>query len=655
MKTANILTGLVLSIMLVASVFAIPGSSGRGLAMGAEVDYGDIVFTATATAAGYLLAPSSDENNIKIKRTVGADITTEGIVFTNAAGVAGVYYLDGERLVKLTGTETRLDVLGRTYTLSHKNARDTALSGAGLATGAYVLETTANYMSTGEGTFTFFRKVVFPDDGSEVLVKDGAGFATKELPFFFVFNDISSGVVTTLSEEAEEEVERGTAGRASREGALPEEARTALGDEPGCFDIDEEDEKPEENPSYVAFIKGDGMSGVAVDNCVLGDKTFVQEAYCADGEERIRHITCAAGKTCELGTGACLSSSEVITKVCVDGDNSPTSALVSGYKERMDTEAKTKSNTVGYYAGSDTPFGAWNDYCLNDKVLMEYYCSGSSENIGLFREIICPNGCSDGKCDEPPYCHDTDGGQYENVKGKLRAINAEGIFTLIEDTCKDSSTVNEHYCDITDTDAGYKLIEKTCGEGKSCINGRCTIPSEITCNRCDTLNPFNIWIGTSCSDDGTASAEVLARCPAGTHCDASKSKCVVEPVLVTDRDVENALKNRRQWARLLDDASGWYDFLYPSESGSADEIAADTGTLPPGTFTPATIIDIGMYSTNFDLLADLFREAGESGPASATDVPPEAGRIIDTSIVETNVGVKTDLTESSSLINLPRR
>lgn len=539
MKPAKIFTGLVIALMLLQTALALEGN------IASTVDYSETRLTGTTTEPAFTLTMGAS-GTLNIRGT-GGDITTPEIIFTSETGAEGIYYKEGTR-TRLYGSETRFTALSKQYTLKHVSASNALLSDSEITTGAYVLYTTANSMNivSEEGDFIYFNKAIFPDDGSDMIIDSVDGFLSVSLPSGIVFSGRVTGGVFALSDEERTEIETTTAERASSEGAAPET-------EIGCHDIDE-DSSPTGTASYVSDVRAGGMSIVIPDFCAEEGSAILYEASCRDGTAIITSTECPTDQPCSRG--ACRSTG-TITKFCIDSDR----GAVDGDETTLLTQwAQTKSNTVGFYAATEggKEFGAWNDYCRDDKTLIEYYCSDRTEAIGLFKEIICPEGCSEGVCEIPPYCFDTDGGSFENVKGSIKSVSADGTYVSQEDTCNDETTVHEYSCDSFNEVNGFKTENKACAEGKKCVNGRCT--SDVpNCNECDALNPFNIKIGESCNADGTPNTFTLARCPSGTYCESTLNKCIAEPALSTEASVISALNKRKDWTNLMEDASWWLE------------------------------------------------------------------------------------------------
>ena len=461
MKAIKLSLVLTLCLILLHSTFATTGSSV--IVMGASVEYEDVAISGTATAEAFNLTMAG-ASQLRIGEGSSArDVNT--LIFTSETGSAGIYskQLTGT-LRRYTGVEARVTVNGAAYTLKHVASSNALVSGSGITAGAYVLYTgQGDLMSTGADPYTFFSLAVFPDDGSEVLIKEGSAFSIIDFPASISFNARTSRGVTEISDEEREGIGRDTARRTGIEGAAPET-------EVGCHDNDVET-TPFETESYVSVVRAGGMSLVIPDYCVEGDNSIVYEASCVDGEAKVTKEECPVDKPCSRG--ACKGSGTII-KFCIDSDRK-LPAETEG--EGLTKWAQTKSTTVGYYAATEggREFGAWNDYCRDSKTLIEYYC-GAGDVIGLFREIVCTNGCSDGACEEPPYCYDTDGGSFENVKGTVKAVKSNGDYVSNEDTCKNGTTVIEYACNPS---ASTKSNGEACALNAQCRTGYCNMAAAV--------------------------------------------------------------------------------------------------------------------------------------------------------------------------------
>jgi len=101
------------------------------------------------------------------------------------------------------------------------------------------------------------------------------------------------------------------------------------------------------------------------------------------------------------------------------------------------------------------------DSCRGD-TLSEYYCSS---NQIVSTTYTCPYGCSNGACEEQPYCTDSDGGKDYLTKGTL-IIGVD----YASDRCLDLTTLREYYC----TRDSYSYVDVTCTyPNQICSNGEC--------------------------------------------------------------------------------------------------------------------------------------------------------------------------------------
>lgn len=161
----------------------------------------------------------------------------------------------------------------------------------------------------------------------------------------------------------------------------------------------------------------------------------------------------------------------------------------------------TKGTTSGKYgtvAGSST----YNDYCLSDNQLVEYYCSGS--NV-LFRTYSCSDSCASGACVlvveeeeeiivEPEveilYCTDSDGGDDLATKGTTSGKygTVPGLSSF-DDYCASDSRLVEYYC------IGASVQYGVYNCSGSCLNGVCIESEEeeeepISCTDTEGLDEF---------------------------------------------------------------------------------------------------------------------------------------------------------------------
>ncbi|HII16009.1 MAG TPA: hypothetical protein HA362_06885, partial [Nanoarchaeota archaeon] len=419
---------------------------------------------------------------------------------------------------------------------------------------AYTIEQTSGayqFSSRQSGTLMVGTRtsntLIMPDSGDEARILLASGETHESLPATVVFNSRGTGAAADAMADAETDA----AERGSVTNTASEEA------EAGCNDNDkDEDDDGIYTASHVSVVTTDGAETITTDYCAKrGDVTRLYEAVCTEDDvAAVRMVVCPEDKSCM--EGACrVPGADVAGKYCLDSD-----IMTEDNAESLSTTVSTKGTTVGFYTATyatedgGREFGAWSDYCRDDKTLVEYYCSAESRQ-GLFREIICSEGCEGGVCRIPPYCTDSDGGSFENVSGAVRGVTASGEYVLHEDTCADRNRVHEYSCESLNEVQGFKEENKACGEGKYCDEGKCVSGTQ-NCNQCDPLNNFSIREGTECNADGTPAEWDLKRCPAGQYCSAGD--CAAEPKS-TIAEVTAAFNSRKKWAVLLNETLGWIE------------------------------------------------------------------------------------------------
>lgn len=486
-------------------------------------------FSLTTTGESITIAPSTGEER------------TNKLMFVSDERYRAVYFNNLDEIMPYDGDSFTLN--GIEYTIERsRTGTAAAYRVSSTESGSLMIRTRAS------------NTLVLPDSGMSVKIVLASGERTERLP--------TAGLTVLFNSRAETDVGATGASRAAGRGSV---SGTASEDaEPGCIDNDEsEDDDGIYAASHVSVVSDDGAETITSDYCARrGDVTRLYEAVCtAEGTATVRMIVCPEDKICKQG--ACREpNAEIAGKYCLDSD-----VMTADNAEALSRTVSTKGTTVGFYTATCTgenecmPFSAWSDYCRDSKTLIEYYCSDESRQ-GLFREIICLNGCTDGICAEPPYCYDSDGGPYENVKGTIRGVNATGEYFVKTDSCKDANTVVEYRCTSPTSNPptsylsnGFGVEEKACGEGKHCSDGKC-VSGEMLCNQCDPLNDFNIREGTACNADETPSAWNLKRCPAGKYCSANT--CVDEPK-ATIAQVTGAFDHRKKWALLLNETLSWIE------------------------------------------------------------------------------------------------
>jgi len=517
---------MLLLVLFVASSTLIFAAPIQATLSYGNVDLSDVHSGATSVGSFVL---ETDRPNIAIVTSRG-DILTKKIVFTNSNPYNGFYYQQrGNRLAQIESDELTIRINRIEYTLMLSELSELtdeiiqSLQDVGISEGSvYIFGTdTENAISMERMQFSL---IIMLDDGSVVAVqKPDGSFEAISLPAALSFS-------APPTEEAREIAEERVIDISSTEVEAPE------GSVEGCNDNDMGMNFTQ--ASYATQIENGRMKAVT-DFCASGTRLY--EAYCEGNRVRLVEHDCE-----HCVAGACTEAPT--RRVCYDTDPLSSSTAL------RDTFS-TKGVTLGFYAtaGGAKEFGAWDDYCKTQKTLVEYYCVGdvAVSNVAVFREVICPNGCSGGLCQDPPYCFDTDGGNMPYVKGTIRGINASEQFYTKVDTCKDGNTVIEYYCNEDETNSGYSVVEIPCGEGKVCRDGKCvSITQPAACDVCDEKNPFNI---KKCVDEST---KRLLRCEKGSYC--SGSACVEESLTTMD-EVRAALERREKWAKLLDDTLKWIE------------------------------------------------------------------------------------------------
>ena len=523
----------IVALLLLSNFAAAPGAFGDtgGVSqIGANLEYDDIDLSSISSAPGadsvsaFSLATTAESIELEDGTATGK------LLFASESGFEGIYFDGADGIREYAGDAFTLN--GVEYTIERTSTayRISSTQSGSLAIGIRDSST-----------------LILPDTGRNVKLAIGSREIPETVPATVMFNS-RIGDVSASGERAAE--------RASVSGDAP----AASSD--GCIDADEDEADPGTNASYVTVISS-GTQSTVVDYCaVSGDVTRLYEAVCDGNTAKVEQVVCAEDKVCPEGEGACRERTvEAANKFCIDSD------LITAFTaDALIHSTTTKGTTIGYYAATTTDggreFGAWSDYCGNIKTLIEYYCTTGSDQRGVFREVICQKGCSDGQCASPPFCYDSDGGAFNTVKGTIRGVNESGQYFTKEDSCKDANTVIEYRC-TSPTNVlpagyaanGFAVQEMPCGAGKHCNDGKC-VSGEMLCNQCDPLNNFSIKQGTACNADGTPSAWALKRCPAGKYCSANT--CIDEPK-ATMAQVTTAFEHRKKWAVLLNETLSWIE------------------------------------------------------------------------------------------------
>ncbi|MFH1222156.1 MAG: Kazal-type serine protease inhibitor [Candidatus Micrarchaeota archaeon] len=118
----------------------------------------------------------------------------------------------------------------------------------------------------------------------------------------------------------------------------------------------------------------------------------------------------------------------------------------------------------------------YDDYCANDKQLIEYYCENSQSTEPSRDMLDCPDvsvindaACVDGKC-TAAVCSDSDGGKDLTKQGVATKGSSRST-----DSCSGKSVV-EYYCE------NNKINNFTtqCASGYECVDGACAQRCTIT-------------------------------------------------------------------------------------------------------------------------------------------------------------------------------
>ncbi|MBU4352496.1 MAG: hypothetical protein KKA65_05570, partial [Nanoarchaeota archaeon] len=483
--------------------------------------------------------------------------------------------------------------------------------------------------------------LLLPDDGSKLITASNGNFGSKELPVNLKFKERNS------SSENLQDVAGG-------------EAEVQSG-EIGCIDNDDVSsltnlDLEENSPSFVSYIfkKNGELTSITIpdfcaESIIEQGRTLskLYEAECsADGLPTYREVNC------NCNNGACITENK-IQRYCIDTDpltydveeeeeeaieNEGIENRASGQIDIDKGSGKTpaegftitfgsKGTTMGYYAATEgKEFGLWEDYCADEKTLVEYYCT--NDETTMFRTVICPKGCSNGKCIELPYCFETDGGKTIEYKGITKAVNSSESYHNLVDECVDRNTLKEYYCDKTSVLTGFNSENIACGEGKECNDGKCTnietcitdddctdgqtciggvcahgyvtacfidqkcpqgyectgepgnigqcVPIEevelLKCSSCITERPYDVWVweGETCAIDETKYEEEILSCQKGSYCvenDMLGPQCSVES-LDTWEQIYGAFLRIQIWAK-------WLNTLIPPSIGVAQDDSSE--------------------------------------------------------------------------------
>jgi hypothetical protein len=240
-------------------------------------------------------------------------------------------------------------------------------------------------------------------------------------------------------------------------------------------------------PTQAYEIKGTATGSIVREDCCVNENytctnsssTMLLERYCSaynDSAVLSNLYDCdILGKICQ--NGACVYAGGG-GEICIDSDT---------YHAGNDSYTYPSKNytilgTMWYGDPVNHTGQNYFDYCDSPTVLREMYCQdvntpviqGEAYDCSLLG-LSCVNGaCREGTNNS---CTDTDTTQFPStnyyIKGTLTST-VNGVPTTTDDSCVDTSTLKEYYCQSF-TNTTIFSANYNCGsEGKNCINGACT-------------------------------------------------------------------------------------------------------------------------------------------------------------------------------------
>lgn len=293
-----------------------------------------------------------------------------------------------------------------------------------------------------------------------------------------------------------------------------------------CYDSDNGKNLLEQGTTQ---MRGAGASATTYTDSCIGT-SGVQEYYCENNQIKPESMTCPEGTICESGTctdivcsdtdggynnyvkgtvakgsethtDSCNGTSNVVEYACGTSNQITSASMRCGSGEACSDGACVMAPTVCtdtdggnyvYEKGTTTSdAGTYIDYCLDTSTVKEYYCSGTTI---IDASLYCGSSyvCSNGAC-VTAVCTDSDGGRDENEFG----TTTRGAYSE-RDTCYDSDTVNEYYCN-GDLMAGIKI---DCDSDEVCSDGVCV---HAACSETDDANDptefGRLSIGTTTRED----------------------------------------------------------------------------------------------------------------------------------------------------------
>ena len=143
---------------------------------------------------------------------------------------------------------------------------------------------------------------------------------------------------------------------------------------------------------------------------------------------------------------------------------------------------------------------SFTDYCVDSQTLMEYSCVDEASCYKGYEfestQFQCSDGCSNGACNTPTSCNDSDNGDLY-VKGLAVGQDNFGRGIAVWDSCYNLSAVAEAYCagikvktEAIDCQEGYYCSESVCVPGSSPVLG-CIFPPSISI--LSTISDGYLW------------------------------------------------------------------------------------------------------------------------------------------------------------------
>jgi len=215
------------------------------------------------------------------------------------------------------------------------------------------------------------------------------------------------------------------------------------------------------------------------DTC--GDGKHVIEYFCSGNKAMNATIECGSAEGCS--DGRCVKQS-----VCFDSDG---------------------GNDANEQGTATTDEGSFTDFCRDNSTLNEFWCDGNSLEQDS-EACGADYWCSGGKC-VYQNCLDSDAGKDKRTYGQ---VTKAGMTS--QDSCVDSDTVREYYCEANDAAS----TDMNCGSDESCVSGRCVA---ATCVDSDggnvPLTSGTVSIGTVSRTDECTNLTMLKeyRCTGGDY------------------------------------------------------------------------------------------------------------------------------------------